>query len=90
VIIEAKRSNYNKQISASQNRITTWDITKCETGQRKESAKINNSEIDTKTFNNYFVGFGEKYSVVKPVHKKGDKKMWPIIDQFCCYPHSQR
>jgi hypothetical protein len=77
VIIESKRSTYNKQISASQNRIiTTWDITKCETRQRMESAKINNSEIDSKTFNNYFVRFAEKYSVVKPVYciKKGDKK----------------
>jgi hypothetical protein len=75
VIKEAKRSNYNKQISASQNRIiTTWDITKCETGQRKESAKINNSETDPKTFNNYFVRFAETYSVVKPAYKKGDKK----------------
>jgi len=71
VIIEAKRSNYNTQISASQNRVTTTqDIIKCETGQRKENAKINNSETDSKTSNNYFVRFVEKYSIVKPVYKK--------------------
>jgi hypothetical protein len=59
-------------------------------GKEKESAKINNSEIDSKTFSNYFVRFAQKQSVVKPVYKKGDKMTWPIIDQFCCCPHSQR
>lgn len=61
VIKEAKRSNYNNQISNSQNRIkTTWDIIKCEKGQRKDSAKINNNEICSKTFNNYFVWIAEQ------------------------------
>jgi len=40
VIIEAKRSEYNKQISTSQNALKTSDIVKCKTGQRKECAKI--------------------------------------------------
>jgi hypothetical protein len=56
VIRETKRSDYNRQISNSQNRIkATQDIIICKTGQIMESAKISSSEIDSEIFNNYFL-----------------------------------
>ena len=63
LIIEAKRCNYNKRISALQNTIKTRaDIIKYETGQRNERAKINNSETDCETFNNHFLRSVENIS----------------------------
>ena len=63
LIIEAKRCNYNKRISALQNTIKTRaDIIKYETRQRNERAKINNSETDCETFNNHFLRSVENIS----------------------------
>ena len=74
MIIEAKRFNYNKQILISQSRIkTTWDIIKYETGQRKDSPTINNSQIDSETFNKYFLRIAER--ITQNVSNNGNIKV---------------
>jgi hypothetical protein len=54
VIIEAKRSKYNKRISTSQNAIKNIEHHK-KRNSAKKRARQNNSENDSETFNNYFL-----------------------------------